>query len=259
MTIQHCRHLSVSTVLCAIAILANTPSAAGQATFRVVSYMNYLDQPGGMVEGSPGVFYSEAGTSTHAVLSITTQGSKTILAIVQSPYQVASQLLSAADGRFYSSFGQGTDPTYVFSVTSSPGSRRIYPGQGLDPLLTQNLPDGELLAIATPNTRVLWSLAKVDLNGTVTSIYQFSSAERLDTAIYASDGNYYGVSQTNPAGTGYIFRVTPSGSLTTLYNFPGNTFAGFFGAALLQAGDGNVYGTTPNGGANGTGTSISSP
>jgi uncharacterized repeat protein (TIGR03803 family) len=215
--------------------------------------MGNLDQPGGMVEGSPGVFYSEAGASTHAALSITPQGSKTILTTFQSPYQVISLLVSAANGRFYSSIGQGTHPANVFSVTSAPGSRLIYPGQGLIPGLTQNLPDGELLALATATTQVLWSLAKVDLNGTVTSIYQFPYTERLQTAIYASDGNYYGVSQATGAPTGYVFRVTPSGALTKLYNFPSGTFSGYFAVPLLQASDGNLYGATAYGGTNGMG------
>jgi uncharacterized repeat protein (TIGR03803 family) len=217
--------------------------------------MRNLDQPGGMVEGSPGVFYSEAGSSTHAALSITPQGTKTILASVQSPYQIPSLLVSAANGRFYSSVVQGTQPAHVFSVTSVPGSRQIYPGQSLNPGLTQNLPDGELLATAAAGTsQIVWYVAKVELNGTVTSIYQFPYTERLQTAIYASDGNYYGVSQATGAPTGYVFRVTPSGTLTKLYNFPANTFSGYFTVPLLQASDGNLYGATSNGGTNGMGT-----
>jgi uncharacterized repeat protein (TIGR03803 family) len=49
------------------------------------------------------------------------------------------------------------------------------------------------------------------------------------------------------------YRVTPSGVLTKLYDFPANTFRGYFAVPLLQAADDNLYGATPNGGANGTG------
>jgi len=72
-------------------------------------------------------------------------------------------------------------------------------------------------------------------------------------AIYASDGNYYGVSQATNASTGYVYRVTPSGVLTKLYRFPAGTFSGYFALPLLEGSDGNLYGATPNGGANGTG------
>jgi uncharacterized repeat protein (TIGR03803 family) len=241
----------LSLALCVVS--AGASLAAGQPVFRVVAYMNNLDQPAGIVQGSPDVFYSEAGQSgPHVALSITKEGSQTALATVLSPGQIPSLLVSAANGRFYSSIEQGAQPAHVFSVTSAPGSQQIYPAQSLHPILTQNLPDGELLAVAVFPAQTLWSLAKVDLNGAVTSIFRFSAGERPAAAIYASDGNYYGVSQSANA-TGYVYRVTPSGVMTRLYDFPANTFRGYFAVPLLEAGDGKLYGATPHGGANGTG------
>ncbi|MGA3074608.1 MAG: choice-of-anchor tandem repeat GloVer-containing protein [Bryobacteraceae bacterium] len=247
-----CFDNSLSLALCLAA--AGLSAAAGPPAFRVVSYMNDLDQPAGILQGSAGVFYSEAGQSgPHAVLSITAAGEKTTLASVQSPDQIPSLLVSGANGRFYSTIEQGVRPAHVFSVTSAPGSQEIYAGQSLHPILTQNLPDGELLAMAVTPTEALWSLGKVDLKGNVTSFYQFPAAERPGAAIYASDGNYYGVSQATSASTGYVYRVTPSGVLTKLYRFPAGTFSGYFALPLIEGSDGNLYGATPNGGANGTG------
>jgi uncharacterized repeat protein (TIGR03803 family) len=72
--------------------------------------------------------------------------------------------------------------------------------------------------------------------------------------LYATDGNYYGVTGQQD-GSGNAFRVTPAGSLTNIYSFPANTFIGVNGwVSLIQAADGNLYGLTPGGGANGTGT-----
>ena len=216
--------------------------------------MHDFDQPAGMVEGAPGVFYSEAGQSgPHVALSITADGHQTTLATVNSPDQIPSRLVSASNSRFYSVIEQGAHPAHVFSVTSEAGSRQIYAGQSLHPILTQNLPDGQLLAMAVAPTQFVWSLAKVDLNGTITSMYQFPPAERPGAAIYAGDGNYYGVAQTANASTGYIYRVTPAGVLTKVHDFPAKTFTGHFAAPLLEAGDGNLYGAIPTGGANGTG------
>jgi hypothetical protein len=66
-------------------------------------------------------------------------------------------------------------------------------------------------------------------------------------ALYASDGNYYGVSVL-PDGSAYVYRATPSGSVTKVYSFPSNTFSPSYASSLIQANDGNLYGTTGAGG-----------
>jgi hypothetical protein len=124
-------------------------------------------------------------------------------------------------------------------------------------LFTQNLPDGMLLGIAgTLSSTPTWYLAKCDLQGNVTTTYQFPAGETLPhTAIYGSDGNYYGVSVVLQNASGYVYRVTPSGSLTKLVSFPNNSFVGLGNyLPLLQASDGNLYGVTPSGSAKQTAT-----
>ena len=68
--------------------------------------------------------------------------------------------------------------------------------------------------------------------------------------VLASDGNFYGTTSwggayvtcdSNPCGT--IFRITPGGRLTTLHSFDG-TDGATPNARLVQATDGNFYGTT---------------
>ena len=74
--------------------------------------------------------------------------------------------------------------------------------------------------------------------------------------IQATDGNFYGTTQAGgPESGGTVFKITPAGVLTTLYNFcalsgcrDGSTPTG----GLIQATDGNLYGTTFAGGANET-------
>jgi uncharacterized repeat protein (TIGR03803 family) len=54
-----------------------------------------------------------------------------------------------------------------------------------------------------------------------------------------------------------VFKITPTGTLTTLYSFcaqSGCTDGEYPVAGLVQGTDGNFYGTTPEGGANGGGT-----
>ena len=67
--------------------------------------------------------------------------------------------------------------------------------------------------------------------------------------ILASDGNLYGTTkQTGEAHRGTIFRMTPSGVVTTLHSFVGGDGGAEPVAPLLQAADGSFYGTTSKGG-----------
>ncbi len=95
-------------------------------------------------------------------------------------------------------------------------------------------------------------------SGTLTAIHNFCSQPGCTDGsapqaglVQATDGNFYGTTTKfggqNKAGT--VFRITPSGTLTTLHSFSGPD-GGFPSAALLQAIDGNLYGTTLSGGVN---------
>ena len=72
----------------------------------------------------------------------------------------------------------------------------------------------------------------------------------------AVDGDFYGVTEmggTNFVGT--IFKITANGTLTTVYdfcsqNFPECTDGYYPDSGLLQATDGDLYGTVPDGGPN---------
>jgi len=51
-----------------------------------------------------------------------------------------------------------------------------------------------------------------------------------------------------------VFKITPSGTLTTVYSFTGGSDGANPNAALVQGTDGKFYGTTSTGGAFGNGT-----
>jgi uncharacterized repeat protein (TIGR03803 family) len=101
---------------------------------------------------------------------------------------------------------------------------------------------------------------KITSNGTLTILYSFNSsdgAQPLAGLVQASDGNFYGTtSEGGVSGYGVVFKITSSGVLTTLYSFcsqsnctdGANPYAG-----LIQASDGNLYGTTYEGGASNCG------
>ena len=103
---------------------------------------------------------------------------------------------------------------------------------------------------------------KITPDGALTTLYSFCSLTNCADGlgpysglVQATNGDFYGV--TNAGGAyngGTIFDITPSGVLTTPYNFcPQGLFNcpdgyGPF-AALVQDTNGTLYGTTPGGGA----------
>ena len=109
------------------------------------------------------------------------------------------------------------------------------------------------------------SVFTVSASGVFTLLYSFGavsdqSGSPVDGGqpsglVVGSDNNLYGATQwggENNSGT--IFRITPTGQLTTLYQF-GQQADGysFGGIPLVLGNDGNLYGTTPNGGDNDAG------
>jgi uncharacterized repeat protein (TIGR03803 family) len=73
----------------------------------------------------------------------------------------------------------------------------------------------------------------------------------------ASDGNFYGTTTAGGAsGDGTVFKMTPAGTVTLLHSFAGSSDGSMPMGALVQASNGNLYGTCYSGGANGVGTAF---
>ena len=132
-----------------------------------------------------------------------------------------------------------------------------------------------------PSGIVLWSMtflvatfsAPAANPGVIfTNLYSFVShatnAHSPSSAmIQAADGNFYGTTHGGLGGgwvsremanRGIVFKITPSGVLTSLVSFDGangaNLVENFGTAALVEGPEGALYGTTSNGGVNGGGT-----
>jgi uncharacterized repeat protein (TIGR03803 family) len=94
--------------------------------------------------------------------------------------------------------------------------------------------------------------------GALTTLHIFTrvdGAQLFAGLIQATDGNFYGTTNGGGAnGQGTAFKMTSNGVLTTLYNFcseSGCVDGAGPEAALVQATNGKLYGTT---GGGGTGT-----
>src|SRR5271166_1837884 len=108
---------------------------------------------------------------------------------------------------------------------------------------------------------------KITPGGTLTTLYSFCAqsnctdgANPYGGLVQATDGNFYGTTYQGGAvancggifGCGTVFKITPGGTLTTLYSFcaQSNCTDGVYPyAGLVQATDGNFYGTAWGGGA----------
>lgn len=94
---------------------------------------------------------------------------------------------------------------------------------------------------------------------TLTPLWQFIGgdygASPNSPLIQATDGYLYGTTYDGAifeTGNGIIFRISPAGGLTNLHILAGSDGTESFG--VIQATDGNLYGTTLDGGPNGVGS-----
>jgi len=180
-----------------------------------------------------------------------------------------------ADGNFYgvTARGASTNNGTIYKIT--PGGvlttlHTFLGSDGAEPLGTLIWSGGYLYGTTYGQGSTPYSYGtvfKVTPSGVLTTLYAFCSQPQCADGSYpyagliqASDGNFYGATseggavnpcpQTGYAGCGTIFRITPSGTLTTLHSFAGYPNDGSFPTSnLIQASDLTFYGTTGYGGA----------
>ncbi len=180
-------------------------------------------------------------------------------------------LLQAADGNFYgtTTFGGANGTGAVIKVTPAGQESVLYSfgvsggGDGAYPLAALiQASDGNLYG-----TTVLGglndsgALFQITPTGVESVLHSFGTgsdgSNPAGSLIQASDGNLYGVTVSGGAsGEGTVFEIALNGAESVLYSFgaapDGNEPLG----SLLQASDGNLYGLTELGGANGVGAVV---
>ncbi len=241
----------------------------------------------GLVQGSDGNLYgtTESGgvNGTGTVFQITTSGSLTTLYSFSAlssgtnpdgafPY---AGLVQGSDGNFYGTANDGgsNGAGTVFQITSSGSLTTLYSftggndGEAPYAGLVQGS-DGNLYGTTgVGGSGGYGTVFQITISGSLTTLYSFTGSDGGGVQPFAglvqgSDGNFYGTTSGGGGGggEGTIFKITTSGSLTTLYSFNvfNNDDGGFGGtggfARLIQGSDGNFYGTTHINGSNGSGT-----
>jgi uncharacterized repeat protein (TIGR03803 family) len=227
----------------------------------------------GLVQGSDGNIYgttATGGTSGRGtVFKITPSGTESVLfsfpAGSSDPY---TGLIQGSDGNFYGTTGAGgtSDDGTVFKITPS-GTETVlhaFAKSGSD----GETPYAGLIQGSDGNfygttyfggANGFGTVFKVTPSGTETVLYSFAGGSDGEHpyagVIQGSDGNFYGTTyQGGTSGNGTVFKLTPSGTETVSYSFAGGSSDGANPeAGVIQGSDGNLYGTTLQGGASGLG------
>jgi uncharacterized repeat protein (TIGR03803 family) len=154
-----------------------------------------------------------------------------------------------------------------FDLTNGANPFYSYPVQGTDGSLYGTASDGGTGAGCTFSSGC-GTVFKITPTGSLTTVYNFCSQTNctdgggpVGPLTLGTDGNFYGIAVGGGTGAGTVFKLTPSGALTTLHNWcsqpncaDGSYPSGPFGPPLVQGHDGNFYGTTSGGGTFGAGT-----
>ncbi len=231
--------------------------------------------------------------SSGAVFQITPQGTLKLLHSFSKPSSTYTNsdgddplagLIQSSDGNLYGTCWGGGANSWgtVFKITTGGTLTTLYSfnyfPDGAEPggsLIQAN--DGDLYGTTSFGGEYgSGTVFRITTGGTLTTLYSFSATSKsypytnsdganpLAGLIQGSDGNLYGTTVyggTNGYGT--VFRITTSGTLTTLYTFSAlsssntNSDGALPYAGLIQARDGNLYGTCVGGGTAGDGTVFS--
>jgi len=173
-----------------------------------------------------------------------------------------SGLTLATDGNFYGTvYDGGTSALGVlFKITAAGSYTGLYNFTGgADGRYPSSAPiqasDGNLYGTTANGTVDDGTIYKyIPSTGTFSTIYSFKQDGSQGSGIVAAlmqgaDGNLYGTATGGGAsGCGVIFKVTISGTLLSDYSFPCGAGGNSPASALIQAADGNLYGTTMLGG-----------
>lgn len=185
---------------------------------------------GGLAQGSDGNFYGTAWGD-----AVTSAGK----AFRMTPDGVMTTLVSFTGGNGYwpsASLLLGTNDNF-YGTTELGGNLSLNGGLGFG------------------------AIFKMTSGGALTTLVSFGGINGSYCAsglVQGTDGNFYGTTAGGgggwaASGGGTVFKMTPTGTLTTLVSFNGVN-GNSPQAPLIQGSDGNFYGTTTYGGPGGGGT-----
>jgi uncharacterized repeat protein (TIGR03803 family) len=174
--------------------------------------------------------------------------------------------IQASDGSLYggTDVGPGFTGTTVYKYSDADGFSTLYTfdqqlGANIGAPLLQ-AEDGNLYGtLEGGGTNGCGGIFVLTTSGTLLNDYSFPCGTGPGSPVgllQAADGNFYGTTFSGgKKGYGTIFKMNQKGMVTLLYSFQGPPLDGKIpDGGLVQATDGNLYGSTSEGGTNGCGT-----
>lgn len=255
-----------------------TPEGKLTTIYNFCSQSNCADgsEPyGGLFLGSDGDFYgttSQGGTNGHGTVFKINPGGK--LATLYSFSGTGTDgggptapIIQARDGSFYgiTQYGGGAcNKGAIFKITPKGTLTPLYDlgcgdGSYLNAPLMQASDGNFYSTTESGGADGYGTIFKITPAGKFSTFHSFSSTDGSAPAgalVQATNGNLYGTTYQGGAfntcenGCGTVFKISLEGVLTTIANLeppgPANPIA-----ALIQATDGNFYGTSYAGGSSG--------
>jgi uncharacterized repeat protein (TIGR03803 family) len=177
-------------------------------------------------------------------------------------------LFQATDGNLYGTTiflgADGDGTVFKIATTGTLTNLQSFDGtNGAEPEAAFQATNGNFYGTTTyGGANNLGTVFKVTPGGVITTVYSFcfqincKDGEYPSPLAQAANGNFYGTTIFGGAhGRGTVFKITPSGTLTTLYNFCAQSGCPDGSSAVsgvIQGTDGNFYGTTETGGTTNT-------
>jgi uncharacterized repeat protein (TIGR03803 family) len=275
------------TVLVLFLFLGTTAIGSFGQSFTTLASFDQTDGRapylGSLVQGTDGNLYgtTEYGGTRNAgtVFRVSPDGTITTLYSFCSVAACADGagpyggLVMGRDGNFYGTTTQEGANSYgtIFKVTSAGVLTTLY-----NFCSQANCADGtaSYTGLALGNDGNFYganagfgrnnqgTIFKITPAGKLTTLHTFTGTDGSapnGVLVQASDGSFYGTTPFGGAtvacggfflGCGTVFKMSPSGTVTVLFNFNGGAKGSRPEAGLILGADGSLYGTTTQGGSN---------